>query len=98
MDRSMIDVASGGALVDKTPTKAMNLIANMAANSQQFGVRIDVPVRGVNEVGVTSSLDRQLANLTQVVQTLASSIISMHSKPCGICSIQGHPTDMCPTL
>ena len=54
----MIDAASGGALVDKTPTKAMNLIANMAANSQQLGVRINVPVRGVNEVGVTSSLDR----------------------------------------
>ena len=34
MDRSMIDAASGGALVDKTPTEAMNLIANMAANSQ----------------------------------------------------------------
>ena len=33
MDRSMIDAASGGALVDKTPTEAMNLIANMAANS-----------------------------------------------------------------
>ena len=76
----------------------MNLIANMAANSQQFGVRTDVLVRGVNEVGVTSSLDRQLANLTQVVQTLASSIVNMHLKPCGICSIQRHPTDMCPTL
>ena len=49
-------------------------------------------------MGVTSSLDRQLANLTQVVQTLASSVVSMHSKPCGICSIQGHPTDMCPSL
>ena len=95
---SMIDAASGGALVDKTPTEAMNLIANMASNSQQFKVRTDVLVRGVNEVGATSSLDRQLANLTQVVQTLASSIVSMHSKPCGICSILGHLTDMCPTL
>ena len=43
----MIDAASGGALVDKTPTKAMNLIANMAADSQQFGVRTDVPIRGL---------------------------------------------------
>ena len=31
MDRSMIVAASGGALVNKTPTEAMNLIANMAA-------------------------------------------------------------------
>jgi len=34
MDRNMVDVASGGALVDKIPTKARELIANMATNSQ----------------------------------------------------------------
>ena len=33
MDRSMIDAASGGALVDKKLTE-MNLIANIVANSQ----------------------------------------------------------------
>ena len=32
-DRSMIDAASWGSLVDKTPIRAKNLIANMAANS-----------------------------------------------------------------
>ena len=36
MDRSMIDAASGGALVDLTPVAAKNLISNMATNSQQF--------------------------------------------------------------
>jgi hypothetical protein len=39
----MIDAASEGALVDKTPEAAKNLIANMAANSQQFGTRLDLP-------------------------------------------------------
>ena len=39
MDKSMIDAASSGVLVDKTPIEAMSLIANMVANSQQFGVR-----------------------------------------------------------
>uniref|UniRef100_A0A803PAT8 Retrotransposon gag domain-containing protein n=1 Tax=Cannabis sativa TaxID=3483 RepID=A0A803PAT8_CANSA len=34
--RSMIDTASGGALVDKTPTTARSLISNMATNSQQY--------------------------------------------------------------
>ena len=29
----MIDAASGGALVDKTPQEARNLIANMAGNT-----------------------------------------------------------------
>ena len=40
-NRSMIDAASGGALVDKTPEAARNLIANITANSQQFGTRLD---------------------------------------------------------
>ncbi|XP_068644686.1 uncharacterized protein [Aristolochia californica] len=45
----MIDVASGGALVDKTLKAARNLIANMAANSQQFGTRLGLPSKNVNE-------------------------------------------------
>ncbi|XP_075486393.1 uncharacterized protein LOC142526005 [Primulina tabacum] len=35
-DRNMIDAASGGALVNKTPQEARALISNMAANAQQF--------------------------------------------------------------
>jgi hypothetical protein len=33
-DRSIIDAASGGALVDKTPEAARQLISNMVANSK----------------------------------------------------------------
>ncbi|RDX87328.1 hypothetical protein CR513_31211, partial [Mucuna pruriens] len=39
MDCSMIDVASGGALMDKTPVAARPLVSNMASNTQQFGTR-----------------------------------------------------------
>ena len=39
MDRQMIDAASGGSLVDKTPTNARQLIENMASNHQQFSTR-----------------------------------------------------------
>ena len=49
-DRSIIDTASGGALVNKTPREAWELIERMAKNSQQFGTREDVPIRKVNEV------------------------------------------------
>ncbi|KAK7356313.1 hypothetical protein VNO80_15582 [Phaseolus coccineus] len=35
IDRQMIDVASGGALVDKTPVTARQLIEIMASNNQQ---------------------------------------------------------------
>jgi len=40
-DCSIIDAASGGALVDKTPEAARQLISNMAVNSKQFGTRRD---------------------------------------------------------
>jgi len=33
-DRSIIDAASGGALVDKTPEAVRQWISNMAANSK----------------------------------------------------------------
>ncbi|MCI85120.1 hypothetical protein A2U01_0106399, partial [Trifolium medium] len=58
MDRSMVDAASGGALVDKTPDVARNLIENMAANAQQFGARVEGQTRVVNEVQ-TSLADQQ---------------------------------------
>ena len=62
-DRSMIDAASGGALLDKTPEAARNLITNIAANSQQFGTRLDSPSKHVNEVNI-SSLEQKIASLT----------------------------------
>ena len=40
MGRSMIDVASGGALGDMTPVEARNLIEKMASNSQQFSAML----------------------------------------------------------
>ncbi|XP_042466147.1 uncharacterized protein LOC122048678 [Zingiber officinale] len=51
MDRSMIDAASGGALVNKTPNDARELIETMAANYQQFGTRPMVE-RGVHEAQI----------------------------------------------
>ena len=95
-DRSMIDAASGGALVDKTPEAVRNLIANMAANSQQFGTRLDPPSKHVNEVNI-SSLEQPIASLTSLVPQMA--VGNMQTvKACGICSVVGHPTNMCPTL
>ena len=92
----MIDATCGGALVDKTPKAARNLIANMAANSQQFGTRLNPPSKHVNEVNI-SSLEQQIANLTSLVRQMAVGNMQM-VKDCGICSVVGHPIDMCPTL
>ncbi|XP_062176246.1 uncharacterized protein LOC133881340 [Alnus glutinosa] len=92
IDRNMIDAASGGALVDKTPEAARNLIANMAANSQQFSTRLDLQPRPINEVNI-SSLEQQIASLNSLVRQMA--VGNMQTvKACGICSIVGHPTNM----
>ncbi|KAF5442859.1 hypothetical protein F2P56_035475 [Juglans regia] len=92
----MIDAASGGVLVDKIPEASRNLKANMAANSQQFGTRLDLPSKLVNEVNI-SSLEQQIARLTSLVHQMVVGNMQM-AKACGICSVVGHPTDMCPTL
>ena len=50
MDRSMINAASGGALMDKTPATARQLISNVATNYQQFGTKGATTSKGVNEI------------------------------------------------
>ena len=40
IDKSMIDAANGGALMEKTLIANRQLISNMAANYQQFGTRV----------------------------------------------------------
>ncbi|KMT19356.1 hypothetical protein BVRB_1g013580 [Beta vulgaris subsp. vulgaris] len=100
-DRGMIDAASGGALVDKTPTQARNLIANMAQNTQQHSTRNDI--KRVNEIdlsGVKSQLQenaQQIATLTTLVSKI---VVGNESKArvCGLCSEFSHATDACPTL
>ncbi|RDX73435.1 hypothetical protein CR513_46960, partial [Mucuna pruriens] len=87
MDKSMIDAASRGALMDKTPAAARHLISNMASNMQQFGVRGPSPSQLLTEL---TSLVRQLA-VGQHQPALAA-------KVCGICTSVEHPMDMCPTL
>ncbi|XP_019166874.1 PREDICTED: uncharacterized protein LOC109162641 [Ipomoea nil] len=96
MERNMMDAASGGAIVNKTPREARDLISIMAANSQQFGCRQDTSPRRVNEVNI-SSLDNKLSQLTTLVQQLVVRNVQQ-VKACGICAVTGHPTDMCPTL
>ncbi|RDX70337.1 hypothetical protein CR513_50437, partial [Mucuna pruriens] len=74
MDRSMIDAASGGALMDKTPATARHLISNMASNTQQFGIRGPSQSQMmVNEIGAASNLrlENQLSELTSLVRQLA---------------------------
>ena len=94
--RSIIDAASGGALVDKTPEAARQLISNMAANSKQFGTRGDFSNKRVNEVSI-SNLENKVNDLTSLVRSLACGNVQQ-VKFYSICSLQGHASDMCPTM
>ncbi|RDX79851.1 hypothetical protein CR513_39669, partial [Mucuna pruriens] len=102
MDKSMIDVVNGRALMDKTPVVARHLISNMASNTQQFGIRGPNPSRPVNEIGAACNqrLENQLTELTSLVRQLAVSQhhTAMAAKICAICTSVEHPTDLCPTL
>ena len=106
MDRNMIDAASGGALVDKTPAAARDLIANMAENSQQFGSRVITGTRGIGEVSHTDShrLEQKLDEMAFLMRQLAlgqqstSSHAPEPARVCGICSCHTHTTDTCPQL
>ncbi|RDY04576.1 hypothetical protein CR513_11695, partial [Mucuna pruriens] len=102
MDKSMIDAASGGALMDKTPPAARHMISNMASNTKQFGIRGLNQSQMLNEIGVASNqrLENQLTELTSLVRQLAVSQHqpAMAAKVCGMCTSVEHPTDMCPTL
>ncbi|RDY05516.1 hypothetical protein CR513_10627, partial [Mucuna pruriens] len=93
MDRSMIDDASGGALMDKTPVATRHQISNMARAGQP---------RMVNEISVVDNLrlENQLIELTSLVGKL---VVGQHqpsivARVCGICTSVEHPTDMFPTL
>ncbi|XP_027150222.1 uncharacterized protein LOC113750449 [Coffea eugenioides] len=96
-DRSIIDAASGGALANKIPREACELIEVMAENSQQFGFRESNPTRRVNEVETSSSIQQQLSELTSFVLQLAVGNVQ-RARVCEICTNVDHTTDACPIL
>ncbi|KAK4407771.1 Retrovirus-related Pol polyprotein from transposon opus [Sesamum angolense] len=53
MDRRMVDAASGGALIDKTPDEAQHLISTIAENYRLYGYHTDKGAPKVNEVRQT---------------------------------------------
>ena len=72
------------------------MIANMVANSQQFGDRHETPIRRVKDIGINFDIQQQLTTLTSLFQTMA--MRDTLPRPCGVCSMVGHLPDMCPSL
>ncbi|CAN6677811.1 unnamed protein product [Malus baccata var. baccata] len=101
IERQMLDASAGGALVDKTPTAAKTLIANRALNAQQYegvGQRSTTRQHQVNEVSAITELQNQMANLTTLFSQVVEGPKVQNVSACGVCSMQGHPTDKCPQL
>ncbi|XP_051141221.1 uncharacterized protein LOC127258426 [Andrographis paniculata] len=88
MDRNIIDAASGGALVNKTPAQAWDLIARMAENTQQFGSRDVGHMSGNKNDHTIQSIQQQLYELTSFVRKMVveKSNPSVQVKACGICT------------
>ncbi|XP_042446361.1 uncharacterized protein LOC122031303 [Zingiber officinale] len=113
MDRSMIDAASGGALVNKTPNDAREFIETMAANYQQFGTRPMV-ARGVHEAQILqpgqSRIESRLEEMLNRIELAAAQMTVNHQfqhqvvepvqamKICGFCASSWHSTDTFPSL
>ncbi|KAL1121261.1 hypothetical protein V6Z11_D01G220000 [Gossypium hirsutum] len=68
----------------------------MVQNTQQFGLRRSDLGKRMDE-GQSSMMEAQLANLTAMVSKLMTGGNAKASL-CGICCLEGHTTDMCPTL
>ena len=83
-------------MVDKTPEAACQLISNMATNLKQFGLRGDLANKRVNGVSIYN-LENKVIDLTSLVRSLAYGNVQQ-VKVCSICSLQGHTSDMCPTM
>ncbi|XP_021825765.1 uncharacterized protein LOC110766709 [Prunus avium] len=101
LERQMLDASAGGALVDKTPVAAKILITNRALNAQQYegvGERDHTRPSQVNEVSAISELQSQMANLTTLISQVVEGSKVQGSSTCGVCSVQGHPSDQCPQL
>ena len=84
----MVDAASGGALVNKTPADGRNLFILMAQNTQQFGAR-DSQVKTVNEIGSSSFLENQLSHITAMLNKIVTGGIQK-AVICNICCLEGH--------
>lgn len=92
MDRNIMNVASGGALVDITPTDARALIENMFINSQQLTTRNNLVVlkKGVNEIQATAQKNIK-SRLDELIALLKKMATCQTGRVCGICTFACTP-------
>ncbi|RDX79244.1 hypothetical protein CR513_40349, partial [Mucuna pruriens] len=96
MDQSMIDVASGGALMDKTLAVVRHMISNMASNTQQFETRGATTSQMVNEIDIGKLIDR--ANITGKVACYWETSTKCSSKSLWHLHFRGAPNRYVPHI
>ncbi|XP_004288934.1 PREDICTED: uncharacterized protein LOC101294799 [Fragaria vesca subsp. vesca] len=93
LERQLLDAASKGSFLDKTPREAWTLLDNRVLNDQQYAGAL-ASSRKVNEVKSSTTLESKIdALLAHLVSGKNHEV-----KACGVCSNQGHPTDQCSQL
>lgn len=70
MDKCMVDAASGGALVDKTPVVAREFITKLFQNAHRFCAKMSAPTHSVNEI--RTPMDQQ--RIKNKIEELASMV------------------------
>ncbi|XP_014511708.1 uncharacterized protein LOC106770410 [Vigna radiata var. radiata] len=112
-ERNMIDAASGGTLMDKTPSTARNLIANMAEYYQQTYTR-GGSSKGVHEMQLNAITDSARTNMftgdnlllgnkiMELIELMRQMVVGGQvdtvRKHCGLCASDQHFTDQCAQL
>jgi len=108
-NKSLVDSACGGMLMEKNSEEAIELFETLSENSQQFSSRgrQGLKRKGVYEVngnnGVQTqmaTLERKLDMLVKVMTTHNISLIQQIAQVevCVICSHSDHTTETCPML
>ncbi|KAA0056713.1 retrotransposon gag protein [Cucumis melo var. makuwa] len=94
-DKNTVDAAAGGALADKTPIEAQELISRMAENSQSFGNRASELVNSLTKE--VSEIKSQMLNMTTLLTSFVQGTPIKVTK-CGVFGFVGHPNDKCPEV
>ncbi|XP_062106297.1 uncharacterized protein LOC133817724 [Humulus lupulus] len=97
--RTIIDVAAGGAFMNKSANEAYELQEDMATNNHQWSDERSSGVRkvvGVHELDAITALTAQVASLTKQLQqdTVYANVIQMAAS-CEICG-GSHSFNQCP--
>jgi hypothetical protein len=106
-NKSLVDSACGGMLIEKNSEEAIELFETLSENSRQFSFRVRQGLKGngvyemnINGGGQTqmATMERKLDMLVKAMTTHNISLIQQIAQVevCVICSHSDHTTETCP--